>query len=202
MSDQAPANWYADPLGRFTHRYWDGLAWTEHVAIDGQQSVDPLHPGAPAEVMEMPIEQRGDESSIDRGPEADVRSELTVSRRVGIIRRTKNVTSHSEAPSLEQMVQQLRHEAPRQPLDEQVEVAGETFAVKGIKKVFRDLGMPISERGTTVEDIQVALVPEPWNPHDPNAVAVMVGLHHVGYLPADLSVDYIAPLGSSSPQVG
>jgi hypothetical protein len=25
-----PANWYADPSGRFELRYWDGNAWTEH----------------------------------------------------------------------------------------------------------------------------------------------------------------------------
>lgn len=34
---------------------------------------------------------------------------------------------------------------------------------------------------------------EPQNPHDPNAVAVDIWGHHVGYLPADEAVDY-APL--------
>ena len=37
----APANWYADPAGRFELRYWNGSAWTEHVSRNGQQSVDP-----------------------------------------------------------------------------------------------------------------------------------------------------------------
>ena len=36
-----PANWYADPSGRFELRYWDGSAWTEHVARAGQQYTDP-----------------------------------------------------------------------------------------------------------------------------------------------------------------
>ena len=27
--------WYADPSGRYDHRYWDGTAWTEHVSRDG-----------------------------------------------------------------------------------------------------------------------------------------------------------------------
>jgi hypothetical protein len=36
-----PANWYADPSGRFELRYWDGNAWTEHVARAGQQYTDP-----------------------------------------------------------------------------------------------------------------------------------------------------------------
>jgi Protein of unknown function (DUF2510) len=36
-----PAGWYADPSGRFELRYWDGAAWTEHVARGGQQFTDP-----------------------------------------------------------------------------------------------------------------------------------------------------------------
>lgn len=37
-----PADWYADPRGRHDLRYWDGRRWTDHVATDGRQSVDPL----------------------------------------------------------------------------------------------------------------------------------------------------------------
>lgn len=36
-----PANWYPDPWGRHEHRYYDGNAWTEHVASHGRQAVDP-----------------------------------------------------------------------------------------------------------------------------------------------------------------
>jgi hypothetical protein len=36
-----PADWYADPSGRFELRYWNGSAWTEHVARAGQQYTDP-----------------------------------------------------------------------------------------------------------------------------------------------------------------
>lgn len=36
-----PAGWYADPAGRFELRYWDGVAWTEHVSRAGQQYTDP-----------------------------------------------------------------------------------------------------------------------------------------------------------------
>lgn len=36
-----PANWYADPSGRFELRYWDGNQWTEHVSRGGQQFTDP-----------------------------------------------------------------------------------------------------------------------------------------------------------------
>jgi uncharacterized RDD family membrane protein YckC len=41
MAQEAPPAWYVDPFGRHTHRYWSGIAWTEHVADNGQQSVDP-----------------------------------------------------------------------------------------------------------------------------------------------------------------
>ena len=93
-------------------------------------------------------------------------------------------------PALSDIVEQLRLEEPRHPLDEQVEVAGETYHVKGIRRAFRDHGMPITSKGTTLDDVVCILVPERWNEHDPNAVAVLVGAHHVGYLPADLALHY------------
>ena len=37
-----PADWYADPTGGHQHRYWNGSAWTEHVADNGVQAVDPV----------------------------------------------------------------------------------------------------------------------------------------------------------------
>ena len=36
------AGWYPDPTRRFTHRYWDGRAWTEHVDRNGMRSRDPV----------------------------------------------------------------------------------------------------------------------------------------------------------------
>ena len=33
--------WYPDPHGRHQSRYWDGAAWTEHVADNGITGVDP-----------------------------------------------------------------------------------------------------------------------------------------------------------------
>lgn len=42
MSDiTAAAAWYPDPLKRHELRYWDGQAWTEHVASEGHQGIDP-----------------------------------------------------------------------------------------------------------------------------------------------------------------
>ncbi|WP_217702971.1 DUF2510 domain-containing protein [Microbacterium tenebrionis] len=31
MSQESPAGWFPDPYGRYEHRYWDALQWTQHV---------------------------------------------------------------------------------------------------------------------------------------------------------------------------
>jgi hypothetical protein len=38
----AAAGWYADPTGRYEHRYYNGRAWTADVSAGGQRFVDPL----------------------------------------------------------------------------------------------------------------------------------------------------------------
>jgi hypothetical protein len=43
-----PASWQPDPTGRHQHRYWDGTAWTEHVADAGVAATDPPTMDAPA----------------------------------------------------------------------------------------------------------------------------------------------------------
>ena len=40
-SAPVPADWYADPSGRYELRYWNGAEWTDHVARSGQQFTDP-----------------------------------------------------------------------------------------------------------------------------------------------------------------
>jgi hypothetical protein len=109
-------------------------------------------------------------------------------------RREKRIKLAVSAPTVSAMIADLQLERPRQPLDEQVEVAGETFHVKGIKRVFADAGLPILSKGSTLDSVECILVPEPWNPHDQNAVAVAVGNHQVGHLPAELAIDYSAAL--------
>lgn len=37
-----PPGWFPDPTGRHDHRWWDGAAWTEHVADAGVAGRDPL----------------------------------------------------------------------------------------------------------------------------------------------------------------
>jgi hypothetical protein len=37
-----PASWQTDPTGRYQHRWWDGIRWTDRVANGNVQAVDPL----------------------------------------------------------------------------------------------------------------------------------------------------------------
>ena len=36
------AGWKPDPTGRGAYRYWDGMRWTEHAAIDGKTFSSPI----------------------------------------------------------------------------------------------------------------------------------------------------------------
>lgn len=50
------AAWYADPTGRFQHRYWDGAKWTARVSAgDGTESADPFDPPAARSDAEDPV---------------------------------------------------------------------------------------------------------------------------------------------------
>jgi len=59
MSEHA-AGWFNDPYGRYQQRYWTGSAWSEHVATNGVQQVDPMGTSAvipivtPATAYESP----------------------------------------------------------------------------------------------------------------------------------------------------
>lgn len=44
--------WFPDPTGRHDHRWWDGAAWTAHVADAGVASLDAL--ATPTEPMPAP----------------------------------------------------------------------------------------------------------------------------------------------------
>ncbi|WP_127479281.1 DUF4041 domain-containing protein [Nocardioides pantholopis] len=55
MTTTAPG-WYADPTGRYEHRYWDGQRWTDSVGANGQQHVDPMtrEPDRVTPVVDVP----------------------------------------------------------------------------------------------------------------------------------------------------
>ena len=170
-----PAAWYPDPHDADQWRYWDGTAWTYHraprrIASGGSLSRRSRHAAGSAVASVAPYEGVVHDHAFPSDAATD------------------------QPPSLAEIVERMRLEQLRHPLDEQVEVAGETHHIKAIKRVFTDNGMPVTAAGTTLEDLRCSLVPERWNRHDPNAVAVMVGLHHVGYIPAELARDYSPPL--------
>ena len=158
-----PAQWFADPTNPSQLRWWDGRAWTEHVApMTGlpatraaAQPVSPTVTMPPATATPAP-------ETVDDDPS-------------DILRRVQREMEWTDLD---------------RPLDEQVEVVGEQYYPKEIRKLFRDCGLPITPAGVSVENEPCFLVPEPWNPHDPNAVAVMVRKYHVGHLPADLAKRY------------
>ncbi|MCE5202854.1 MAG: DUF2510 domain-containing protein [Coriobacteriales bacterium] len=63
----AGAGWLEDPGGRHQYRYWDGTAWTDHVADGGQQSLDPLapHPDSVAELRRREVEVESELAEVD-----------------------------------------------------------------------------------------------------------------------------------------
>lgn len=66
------AGWYADPLGRHEHRYWNGTAWTEHVGSAGVQSIDPMPTATP------PAETNGEQPPASRREARIVQAEQVV----------------------------------------------------------------------------------------------------------------------------
>jgi hypothetical protein len=49
-----PAGWFEDPRERHEWRYWDGSAWTDHVADDGRIGHDPVNAAPPPVAVAAP----------------------------------------------------------------------------------------------------------------------------------------------------
>jgi hypothetical protein len=63
-------------------------------------------------------------------------------------------------------------------------------------EILAALGRTLEPRDHEFQDVGLAdLVPEPDNPHDPNAISVRVHGHNVGYLPSEASVHYRSVVG-------
>jgi hypothetical protein len=166
-----PAQWLIDPTNSSRLRWWDGHAWTEHFA--------PLSPnGQVSGANDLPAQ---------RGPvqAASAASWPSAARHEG-------PASADDDPSdiLRRVQREMKAADLDLPLDEQVEVVGEQYYPKEIRKLFGECGLPITSAGNTLEGEVCYLMPEPWNPYDSNAVAVMVRCYHVGHLPAALAQPY------------
>lgn len=74
---------------------------------------------------------------------------------------------------------------------------GWTIPVVGESHYQSEIGGQYRANGGTEHDLKVTavLMPEPSNPHDANAVAVLVGGQTVGYLPRDLAAEYGSSVG-------
>lgn len=171
-----PAGWFPNPdPGGEGMRYWDGVRWTEH-----------YHQEARAEAANKTL--AGTATSVGAMLGSFAKRKLAESR-------VPSSVPLGRAPTVAEVLDQTRLEAPRHPLDEQVEVVAEQYHTKGIKGVFADHSLPITLKGCTLNDLEIILVPMPWNEHDSNAVATVIGSHQVGFLPAPLAARYAYPLG-------
>jgi uncharacterized RDD family membrane protein YckC len=66
-----PPRWASDPLGRHQYRYWDGAQWTEHVADNGMNGVDPPIAAAPPTAGSMAAPLPGTAASTWAAPTHD-----------------------------------------------------------------------------------------------------------------------------------
>ena len=167
-----PAQRFIDPANSSRLRWWDGRAWTKHCA--------PIPPNDRVSgATGLPVQRASVQavSAVAAGPPAASHA---------------GPASVDDDPSdiLRRVQSEMKPADLDLPLDEQVEVVGEQYYPKEIRKLFRECGLPITSAGNTLEDEVCYLVPEPWNPHDSNAVAVMVRSYHVGHLPAALAKRY------------
>jgi uncharacterized protein YxjI len=76
------ADWYPDPYGRSELRYWDGVAWTDHVSSNGRQGTDPVNTATVKEVTNM----RNDKvaQQVDRHFDNAERRGAAVNREAGV----------------------------------------------------------------------------------------------------------------------
>jgi len=167
-----PPMWCPDPSGTNRLRWWDGSKWTDHYT----QIPAPQHAVSAVPAL-----------SVTHDPSRIIDDTLLPTPITAM--RPRKANGRTSSP-LADVVAAATLEDPRYPLEEQIEVVGETYRTKDIRGVFKEAGMPITESGVTLKSLRCILVPEPWNEHDPNAVAVMVGQNHVGYLAAELAVTY------------
>src|SRR3954447_21639399 len=65
----AEPGWHPDPLGRNEHRYFDGERWTDHVANQGEASVDPVEAIAPPQPATDELASPQPRTQFTDGPE-------------------------------------------------------------------------------------------------------------------------------------
>lgn len=94
-----------------------------------------------------------------------------------------NQTGLTGTPVRAWAVQTIRHN-----------VVGEQNYAAGFRRLLSQQGLVLGEYGATIEEARAAVVAEPNNTYDANAVAVYVQEEIVGYLPRDIAAAYSGAL--------
>jgi hypothetical protein len=167
MTQTPAAGWFVDPEDATQFRYWDGTAWTEHRSPRGPTPTDQLN-------------QAG----------ADLADGLARGFTAMGNWVNQNVGQTAGQPTFASVAASCRDEPARQPLSVNSQLVLAPTDLPGIAQVFAQASTPVTAEGATLDNEHCRLVPNPWNPADPNGVAVFVGTAMVGRLPADLEAAY------------
>src|SRR3954451_14559410 len=179
MTQTPAAGWFADPEDATQLRYWDGTAWTEHRSPRGPTTSDQL------------TRASGDVADgLARGFTA-----------VGNwVSQNTSLGAPSGVPTFASVAAACRDEPARQPLSATAQLVLAPTDLAGIAAVYGQAGTVVTPDGATLDNEHGRLVPNPWNPADPNGVAGFVGQGVVGRLPAEVEASYcprLAPLAST-----
>ena len=151
---QTPAGWFVDPQDATQFRYWDGAAWTEHRSPRGPTTTDQLNQ-AGADLAD----------GLAKGFTA-----------MGNWVNQNTALAPAGVPTFASVAASCRDEPARQPLSVNAHLVLAPTDLAGIAAVFAQAPDRVTPEGATLDNEHCRLVPNPWNPQDPNGVAVFVGL--------------------------
>lgn len=172
MTQTPAAGWFVDPQDPTQFRYWDGSAWTEHRSPRGPTSTDQLN-RAGADLAD----------GLAKGFSA-----------VGSWVQQNTTLAPASQPTFASVAAACRDEPARQPLSVSTTLVLAPTDLAGVAQVYARAATVVMPEGVALDNEVCRLVPNPWNPQDPNGVAVFVGPTQVGRLPADLEAAYCPPL--------
>jgi hypothetical protein len=183
LSENAPvtqtpaAGWFPDPEDATQLRYWDGAAWTEHRSPRPAVSSDPL--------------AQAGADLVDGVSRAFAAAGGWLSKNVGSSGTAAAPTFASIAAACTDL--------PPGDLTRSVEVVMDPADRPGLVPLFAASSSALGPLGDTLV-VPCRVVPNPWNPADPNGVAVFVGATLIGRLPAAAAAEYspvVTPLASA-----
>jgi hypothetical protein len=169
---QTPAGWFADPHDPTQFRYWDGTAWTDHRAPRGPTTTDQLNQ-AGADLAD----------GLAKGFTA-----------LGTWVQQNTALAPAGQPTFASVAASCRDEPARQPLSVTATLVLAPSDLAAVAQVFARTATAVTTEGAALDNEICRFVPNPWDPQNPQGVAVFVGGSQVGRLPADLEATYCPPL--------